>query len=192
MYGRFGEGNKSMISTVYTRIRVPLLLAALALAIFGVVQVVLAGNIDPLDKWAWSTNAGWIDFNPICDRCDGVTVYPDHLEGHAWGENIGWIRLGTHTGGGAYTYSNTSASDYGVNRDNSGNLSGYAWSTNVGWIAFDTELGGVVIDPATGSVDGYAWAENVGWIHFKNSDPAYNVVALLYRVHLPLVLRQSP
>ena len=161
----------------------------LPIALVGSVRAALGENIDPLAKWAWSTNTGWINFAPVCAGCEGVTVYSDHLEGYAWGENVDWIRLGTHTGGGAHTYGNTSATDYGVNRDVSGNLSGYAWSTNLGWIAFDSEHGGVTIDPATGSFDGYAWAENGGWIHFKNADPAYNVVILAYRVYLPVVLR---
>ncbi len=181
-----------VVRTAMAHIRYPVLAAGLVLALFGTAQVVMGGNIDPLGKWAWSSNTGWITFNPTCDDCEGVTVYPDHLEGYAWGENIGWIRLGTHSGGGAHTYGNSSASDYGVNRDAEGNLSGYAWGTNVGWIKFDPEHGGLTIDPVTGSFDGYAWAENVGWIHFKNADPAYGVVASFHQVYLPVVLRQSP
>ena len=175
-----------------------MLVALLALALLGLVQAVLGGNMDPagtispVDKWAWSTNAGWINFVPTCTGCEAVTVYADHLEGYAWGENIGWIRLGTHTGGGAHHYENTTEDNYGVNRDSFGNLSGYAWGTSVGWIKFDPEHGGVTIDSATGSFDGYAWAENVGWIHFKNADPKYNVVVSAYRVYLPLVLRNAP
>ena len=75
-----------------------------------------------------------------------------------------------------------------------GNLSGYAWGTNVGWINFGPACDGcqgVTVDPATGSFDGYAWSENVGWIHFKNGEPAYNVVAVGYRVYLPVVLRNA-
>jgi hypothetical protein len=137
---------------------------------------------------------GWINFAPNCTGCEGVAVYSDHLEGYAWGENIGRIRLGTHTGGGAHTYGNTSATDYGVNRNPDGALSGYAWGTNVGWINFNPTNGGVTIDPATGSFDGYAWGENIGWIHFKNADPAYNVVGPVsqYHVYLPIVLRNAP
>jgi hypothetical protein len=165
------------------------LTAALALILVGLAQVALGGSVDPIDKWAWSTNAGWINFSPVCDGCEGVTVHGDHLEGYAWAENIGWIRLGTHTGGGSHNYHNTSATNYGVNIDPSGELYGYAWGTDVGWILFDPTEGGVTIDPSTGSLDGYAWGENVGWIHFKNDNPAYNVVATLNRVYLPLVQR---
>jgi len=117
------------------------------------------GNINPVSKWAWGTNIGWINFRP---SDGGVTVYEDHLEGYAWAENVGWIRLGSYDGGGSYTYANTSKDDYGVNRDPSGNLSGYAWGTNVGWINFNPTHGGVGIDPISGSFTGHAWGENVG------------------------------
>ena len=147
-------------------------LLALSLSVLVHAQT---GNIDPTTKWAWGTNIGWVNFHPTDG---GVTVYEDHLEGYAWGENVGWIRMGSHDGGGSHTYGNTSAIDYGVNRDPSGNLSGYAWGTTVGWINFNPTHDGVTIDPITGSFDGYAWGENVGWISFKNTTPpAYNVIA---------------
>lgn len=95
----------------------------------------------PPKKWAWSTNAGWINVAPTAPNgafMDGVAVYPDHLEGYAWAENAGWIRLGTRTTGGAWTYANTTAANYGVNRNQTtGALSGYAWSSTAGWIKFD-------------------------------------------------------
>ncbi len=95
----------------------------------------------PPQKWAWSTTAGWINLAPTVPNgafTDSVAVYPDHLEGFAWAENTGWIRLGTHTTGGAWTYANTSAVTYGVNRNpTTGALSGYAWSSTSGWIKFD-------------------------------------------------------
>jgi len=131
-----------------------------------------ANNISPTDKWAWSTNAGWVNFSPANG---GVTVATDHLEGYAWAENFGWLKLGSYTGGGNHTYGNTSATDYGVNIDAAGNCSGYAWSSNVGWINFKPTNGGVTVNPTTGRFDGYAWSENVGWIHFHNASPAYTV-----------------
>lgn len=162
-----------MARKVLIPIRYPVLIAGIVLCLAGVVQA-QTGNIDPTNKWAWGTNVGWINFNPTHG---GVTVYDEHLEGYAWGENVGWIRLGSYEGGGTHTYANTSATDYGVNRDPSGNLSGHAWGTNVGWINFNPSDGGVTIDPITGSFTGYVWGENVGWIHFKNTGPAaYNVV----------------
>jgi hypothetical protein len=128
-------------------------------------------DVDPPAKWGWSTNAGWIDFDP---PDGGVTVCVDHLEGYAWGENVGWIRLGTANGCGTHTYSNTSPTDYGVNRDGTA-LTGYAWGTNVGWINFDPPDGGVQVDPATGAFSGYAWGENVGWIKMGYAAPGSNI-----------------
>ena len=163
-----------MARKLSTYLRHPVLLAGILLCLVAVAQA-QTGNIDSVNKWAWGTNIGWINFRP---SHGGVTVYEDHLEGYAWGENVGWIRLGSYTGGGSYTYANTTKDDYGINRDPSGNLSGYAWGTNIGWINFLPAHGGVAIDPITGSFTGYAWGENVGWISFKNSGAiAYNVVA---------------
>jgi hypothetical protein len=133
-------------------------------------------NIDTTDKYAWSETSGWLNFN---GTNNDVTVYNDHLEGYVWVENIGLIRLGTHTSGGEHTYANTSATDYGVNNDGSGNLSGYGWSETAGWINFNSSHSQVTINANSGDFDGYAWAENVGWIHFNNTSPAYKVRQVL-------------
>ncbi len=169
------------------------LFAAVVLALLGMYQIGSAASMDPTAKWAWSTNASWIDFNPTVGG--EVAVYGDHLEGYIWAENVGWIRLGTHTSGSPYTYGNTDATNYGVNRDSSGSLLGYAWGANVGWINFAPTGGGVTIDPQTGAFAGYAWGENVGWISLKGgSGPtAYGVVTDFrnFQIYLPLVLRPS-
>jgi hypothetical protein len=177
-----------MAKTIVTYALYPVLAIGIAAGLLSVAHAATEGNIDPEARWAWSTNAGWIDFHP---PHGGVTVYRDHVEGYAWGENAGWIRLGTHTGGGAHTYGNTSAADYGVNRTASNALSGYAWGTNVGWIDFDPPgEEGVTIDPYSGDFHGYAWGENVGWIHFNSPGPvAYRVSVLIYRIFLSLVAR---
>ena len=65
------------------------------------------GTISDTDKWAWSENAGWINFRPIHG---GVTVLDTCLTGYAWAENIGWIKLGNDSGG---PYPNTTATDWG-------------------------------------------------------------------------------
>ncbi len=154
----------------------------------GLVSVVYAAdNIDSSNGWAWAGNAGWLNFSP---NHGGVTVYDDHLEGYAWAENIGWVRLGTYTGGGAYTYANDAAGNYGVNRATDGKLDGYAWSANAGWINFNPDDGQVTIDPTTGEFDGYAWGENVGWIHFKSTGTyAYGVALGKVYLHLPIIIK---
>lgn len=135
-----------------------------------------AGNIDPGNKYAWSENAGWINFRPG-NGSGGAFIYDDHLDGYVWAENIGWVKLGGSVGGGSPDYyANTSSTNWGVNSDASGNLSGYGWSENVGWINFDSANGGpVTVNTSTGNFDGYAWGENVGWVHFQNTGPDYMV-----------------
>ena len=124
-------------------------------------------NIGGNYKFAWSETAGWMNFNPAYG---GVVVHDTHLSGFAWAENIGWIKLGADAGG---PYANTSAEDWGVNRDVAGNLSGYGWSETAGWINFNPTDSLVTIDPVTRAFDGYAWGENIGYVHFKNADPSY-------------------
>lgn len=132
-----------------------------------------AENIDSTNKYAWSENTGWHNYN---STTSGVHVYSDHLEGYAWAENIGWVKMSAYTGGNPHTCANTSGTDWGVNNDGSGNLSGYAWSENTGWINFDSNHSQVIIDPATGDFSGYAWGENIGWISFSDTSPvAYKV-----------------
>jgi len=149
---------------------------ALLLTLIAFSSSLIADNISDSNKYAWSTSAGWFNFKSTEEQ---VTVYDDHLEGYIWAENVGWIRLGTQTSGAAHTYANTSATNYGVNNDGSGNLSGYAWSTTIGWINFNPSHSQVTIDNTSGDLDGYAWSENIGWIHFQNSSPAYKVQRIL-------------
>ena len=63
------------------------------------------GNIDSTDKYAWSENAGWLNFRPTNG---GVTVHETYLSGYAWAENIGWVKLGSETG----PYGNTSNTNW--------------------------------------------------------------------------------
>ncbi len=145
-------------------------LAAATLALSG--GPALGAVIADGDQHAWSENAGWLNFKAMGGD---VQVYADHLEGFVWHENLGWIRLGTDTGGGAHSYANTAANNYGVNRDSAtGALSGYAWSENAGWINFGASNGYAAFDLTTGTFSGYIWGENIGWISLngltQNSD----------------------
>lgn len=149
-------------------------LAAAVLALGG--SAADAAVIADTDPYAWSENAGWLNFKATAGN---VQVHNDHLEGFVWHENLGWMRLGTY-GGGSHTYTNTSATDYGVNRDSAtGALSGYAWSENAGWINFGATNGNAAVDLTSGVFSGYVWGENIGWISLsgtaQNNDP-YGVV----------------
>lgn len=132
-----------------------------------------AANIDHVNKYAWSENAGWANCSP---SGGGVTVHfngtSGYLSGYAWAENLGWIKMGDDMGG---PYANSSSTDWGVNLDGAGNLSGYAWGENVGWIRFASVFNQARIDMATGQFDGFAWGENIGWIRFKGAAANYNV-----------------
>ena len=82
---------------------------------------------------------------------------------------------------------NTSPTNWGVNRDQAGNLWGFAWSEVGGWVKFNPPNGGVSIDPGTGAFSGYAWAENVGWVGFRNqpgATVAYGVDLASYTLKL--------
>ncbi len=49
-------------------------------------------NISAVDRYAYSANAGWIDFR--ANATDGVTVTETYLSGKAYAANFGWIDFG--------------------------------------------------------------------------------------------------
>jgi len=122
-------------------------------------------NVESLLPWGWSPNTGWLNFSG--DLTHGVVATPHYLAGYVWSPNVGWISLGDGTPETGNRYSNTRASDFGVNLDSNGHLSGYAWGQNIGWIRFDDRMGGpgaaAILTPSGGFV-GYAWGQNIGWI----------------------------
>ena len=107
------------------------------------------GTIDSAYRYAWSENAGWIDFG---SAAGSVRVTDTALTGSAYGENIGWITFNPPTYGG-------------VANDGAGNLSGYAWSENAGWIDFSKVTIG-----SDGVFAGSAYSSNIGWITFGTSN----------------------
>ena len=139
---------------------------------------VYASDPQSTDHWAWSENAGWIDF---CPANAGVRFLPQGLAGLAYGENIGWIDFG-FSGFYPPAEQQEGPSLFGVRIEaavGDGSiqpLSGYAWAENAGWINFNTWQLGVVDamgDPAGVRIEGdrlrgYAWAENLGWINFDD------------------------
>jgi len=103
------------------------------------------GTIDAVYKYAWSENAGWINFGTSGGN---VHVTDSGLTGYAWSENYGWINLNPATSG--------------VKNDGAGNLSGYAWAEGLGWINFS----GVTINNE-GYFFGYASSTLAGRISFN-------------------------
>lgn len=125
-----------------------------------------ASNVDPAHPYAYSGNAGWI--NCRGDTTNGAVVGWYYCSGFLYGGNVGWVCLGDGSPTDGYAYGNTSASDYGVNHDGTGNLRGYAWGANIGWLNFEA-TGNPRVDLRTGKLSGCAWGANVGWISFSNA-----------------------
>ena len=134
-------------------------------------------SIDPVNKFSWAENVGWLNWRDANCTNQGVEHHGTYLSGYIWGENIGWIDVGQ---GGA-PYVNTNNTNYGVNVLGGGNLAGYAWGENIGWVDF---AGGALaappqparLDVAASRFRGYAWGENIGWM---NLDDANHYVAIL-------------
>lgn len=98
-------------------------IAAILCSPFSALAV--TGGINATNKYAWSENAGWINFNP---SGGSVLVSDTNITGYAWVANYGWINLAPPGGG--------------VTNTTSGVLGGSAWGENTGYIDFT----GVTID----------------------------------------------
>jgi len=143
-------------------------LLAAAFVFAGAAQA--QSNINPVDKFAWGENIGFLNFRDANGAMDGGVVLADHLRGWVWAENVGWINLGN--GGGPYA--NTDDTNFGVNIDPfTGELSGFAWGENIGWINFGTTpfvgTDGARFVRPQGRFEGFAWGENVGWINLDDA-----------------------
>ena len=119
-------------------------------------------TISPTDRHAYAANAGWLDLFPSSGN--GVVVTDTYLRGKAYAANFGWISLSSGVPGNGHTFSNSSATDYGVNLAADGKLIGYAYAANIGWINFEQTHGQSKIDLATGKFSGHAYSANIGWI----------------------------
>jgi hypothetical protein len=93
------------------------------------------------NKYAWSNNVGYINF-------EHVTVSDTALSGYGWSANKGFI--------------NFAPVQAGVLNDGTGNLSGEAWGEGLGYIDFSN----VSINGATGKFSGTATGTLVGTITF--------------------------
>jgi len=138
---------------------------------FAIVCILfLSPSLDAATKFAWSGNAGWIDFAPSADI--QVQAGPGYLEGYAYATNFGWIHFGDGSPANGTEYSNSSGADFGVNHSGTGELSGLAYSGNIGWINFSWATPNNPLRPridlVTGQASGYAYAANVGWINLEN------------------------
>jgi hypothetical protein len=151
-------------------------LRAMALALIFAGVVTGETDIDPVDKFGWGENIGFLNFRDANGGQDGVEVGETYLMGYIWSENTGWINVGDGSPADGVRYANTNGSDFGVNLDENGDLHGYAWGENIGWINFDTRPTQgpngqqARLDTCGNRLRGFAWGENIGWITLDESE----------------------
>lgn len=123
-------------------------------------------TINATNNFAYGANIGWIQTRG--DVSHGLKVGQYYCAGYLYGANVGWINMGNGSPVNGYAYANTSATDFGINTDQLGNLRGYAWGANIGWINFESQ-GGAKVDLRTGQLSGYCYSANCGWISLSNT-----------------------
>ncbi|MFO0833013.1 MAG: hypothetical protein U0637_14370 [Phycisphaerales bacterium] len=137
-------------------------------------------GVDPSHAFAWSENAGWINWAGSEPDHHGAHLHDGFLSGFVWSENTGWINVGnglpTGDCDGTPCYSTVNGPEAGVNLDpDTGELWGLAWGENVGWINFGggamaTPPNPARLDTAGNRLRGYAWGENIGWINLDDAE----------------------
>jgi hypothetical protein len=143
--------------------------AVVLLAVLSLLRVAPARagtTIDPVHRYAYGANIGWLDW--YADDANGAVVNDYYCSGYIWAANVGWINLGNGSPASGIQYGNLSASDFGVNNDGLGNLSGFAWGANIGWVNFEP-TGAPHINIKNGKISGYVWSANCGWISLSNA-----------------------
>ncbi len=103
-----------------------------------------SGTVDTTNKYAWSDQAGWVNFNTANGN---ISITDSGITGYAWNSNYGWINMSPTSGG--------------VSVAASGALSGYAWGSSLGWINFS----GVSIN-SSGKFTGQASGTVIGTLTF--------------------------
>lgn len=144
---------------------------ALAFAFAGIRVAHADATIDSTNHYAWAANIGFTDWRP--STTDGVSVGPNSCAGFTYAANVGWIKMGTGTPANGITYSNTSATDFGVNclagAAGEKNLRGFAYGANIGWLNFEA-TGNPRVILSTGRLRGFVWSANCGWINLDDAN----------------------
>ncbi len=138
-------------------------------------------TINTTNQYSWGANIGWMNWRPdfTGDNSEGVIVGEFICSGYIYAANVGWINMGNGFTPSAIPtlhiqYSNTSATDFGVNytldpsQPGVGVLRGFAYGANIGWINFEP-IGNPRVSLFTGTFSGYAYSANCGWINLNDS-----------------------
>lgn len=127
-------------------------------------------TIDSTNKYAWGANIGFTNWRP--SDADGVAIGENFCSAYIYAANVGWISLGSGNPTNGIQYSNTSATDFGVNclpgAPGERNLRGFAYGANIGWINFE-ENGNPRVILSTGQLRGFVYSANCGWINLDDA-----------------------
>ena len=135
-----------------------------------------ASTINSTNAFSYGANIGWMNWRT--SAADGVSIGEYICSGNIYGANVGWINLGNGVPVNHIQYSNSSATDFGVNYSidpmlpNKAILRGFAYGANIGWINFEN-TGNPRIRFSDGKLEGYAWSANCGWINL--GDGSFNL-----------------
>jgi hypothetical protein len=146
-----------------------ILLGVLCTRVSPVAGAEAGSTISPFHDSAWADQLGWIKWRP--DPAHGARLGEFVCSGYLYSANAGWINLGNGVPENGIHYQNNSASDYGINHDQLGNLRGFAYAANLGWIQFE-KVGAPRVDLQSGRLSGSVYSANAGWIHLSN-DPYF-------------------
>lgn len=150
------------------------LVSGVAISLCCGVSAMAQITVDSTNKWAWSENAGWLNWGDTASP-NQVKLSATFMQGFVWWENAGWMNMGDGSPTDGVNYANLDGVDFGVNYDpGTDELFGFAWHENLGWVNFGTTpfvgaLEGARYDPVSGRLRGYAWSENVGWINLDDA-----------------------
>src|SRR3954470_24709771 len=144
---------------------------ALAIILIRIAPAPADTTIDPTNHHAWGANIGFTDWRP--NTTDGVNIGTNFCAGYIYAANVGWIKMGTGAPANGTSYSNGSATDFGVNcsagATGEKNLRGFAYGANIGWINFEA-TGNPRVILSSGQLRGFAYSANCGWINLDDAN----------------------
>ncbi len=123
-------------------------------------------TINATNKFSYGANTGWVNWH--ANGTNGAVIGEFVCSDYIYSANCGWIHLGDGSPDNGIQYSNTSATDFGVNHIGAGQLRGFAYGANIGWLNFEAK-GNPRVNLQTGVLEGSVWSANTGWISLSNA-----------------------